>query len=251
MFDKIMKLEFFQRYRKWKNFTFWKKNVRRYKMDLAIKSLTERSFILSPELSVPLLKIRYLISNLMHRRIFKIEDSRTYKLHEFQDVQVEQREKIKDHLRNFASQILELMTNTCAASLTKFLEENGFPQDKNSKTAHSDTVYDDEEEVEVSITFTERAAMRTQCRRLHKFIQLIDFLIIGTHIDLAVNSIHFYLNQLSRPDKLKLFEVEIITKLQQQRLSFSPPIDDFKGTLDVCIFDSLREVTIATKAVDA
>jgi dynein heavy chain len=245
MFDKIMGLEFFQRYKKWKNFTFWKKNVRRHKMDLAQKSLNESSFILSPEFRTPLLKIRLFISNLMRHRLFKIEDKRTYKLHEFQDTQIEQRDFVKERISGFAAEVLQLMTKTCSASLTDFLELNGFPQDdKSRRSSSNNNAGVEDEDVDLSITFTERAAMRTQCRRLMKFIQLVDFLVIGAHVDLAVESIRFYLNQLCRSDELKLFEVEIISKTQQKRLLFSPPIDDFKGTLDVCVFDTLREVTV-------
>ena len=41
LYDGIMKLQFFQRYRKWKNFTVWKKNIRYYKMNLAKRKLDE------------------------------------------------------------------------------------------------------------------------------------------------------------------------------------------------------------------
>ena len=46
------------------------------------------------------------------------------------------------------------------------------------------------------ITFTERAAMRTQCRKLTKYIRLADFFVIDTFLALASTSTEGFLSHI-------------------------------------------------------
>ena len=87
LYDGIMKLQFFQRYRKWKNFTVWKKNIRYYKMNLAKRKLDENLFFLNAELSIPLMEIATIISRLNEYRLFHIAEGATSK-HELQHLHI-------------------------------------------------------------------------------------------------------------------------------------------------------------------
>ena len=244
LYDGIMKLHFFQRYRKWKNFTVWKKNIRYYKMNLAKRKLDENLFFLNAELSIPLMEIATIISRLNEYRLFHIAEGKTYKLDEFLEAQAEQRILLRGVLAKFAESVLNIMEETCSLSLKTFLEKSGFPQREPPSINQ-----DDCSEYICSITFTERASMRTQCWRLMRFIQLVDFLVLTAHVNVAVDSTVFYLKQLLRRD-LKLFEVQVRPNSAQTKLVFSPLIDDFKGTLDICIFDSLKEVSTPQRLLD-
>ena len=68
-FHKILKIRFFRRYRKWKNFTFWKKNVRNSKIQSAKRRLKKTLFILSDEFANPLLETTKYVNNFI--RLYK------------------------------------------------------------------------------------------------------------------------------------------------------------------------------------
>ena len=60
---------------------------------------------------------------------------------------------------------------------------------------------------------------------------------MGIHVSLSVDSTMSYLNRL-RQQNDTMFEISVLLKNSQ--LTFSPLPDDFRGTLDMYMFDSLR-----------
>ena len=128
--------------------------------------------------------------------------------------QAKQKEIIADRLRDYSDEVRHLVRNACETALRQFLDEHGFHGDSQvaggsavaatamgtagvGSTAefgssswglnHSTTVGDQRTQ-QRSVTFTERAAMRTQCRRLAKYIRVADFFVIDTYLGLALGS---------------------------------------------------------------
>ena len=60
----------------------------------------------------------------------------------------------------------------------------------------------DKDGVVTQISFTERAAMRTFCRKLAKFIRLADFFICNSFITIAIHSTHDLLSHMIRGQEL-------------------------------------------------
>ena len=236
-FHKIKNIRFFKIYRKWKNFTFWKKNVRNAKIQSAKKALNKHLFILSSEFAPTLLKISKYGSLLFRTSLLSIDlKDDTYTLTSFQDAQEEQRKIIHNGIAKFTEQVHTEMVSICETSLKTFLELNGFPQTGGPRN-DADSISDTSEDEEQAITFTERAAMRTQCRRLLRFIRMVDYIVMGVHVSLSVDSTISYLNRLRQQNDV-MFEINVLLKNTQ--LTFSPLPDEFKGTLDMYMFDSLR-----------
>ena len=234
--SQIKNIRFFKIYRKWKNFTFWKKNVRNAKIQSAKKALNKNLFKLSSEFAPTLLKISKYGVLLLRTNLLSIDlKDDTYTLSSFQDAQEEQRKVVHNGIEKFTEQVYTEMVSICKTSLKTFLELNGFPQtdERNDAGSISDTSEDEEQ----AITFTERAAMRTQCRRLMRFIRMVDYIVMGIHVSLSVDSTMSYLNRLRQQNDV-MFEINVLLKNSQ--LTFSPLPDEFRGTLDMYMFDSLR-----------
>ena len=57
---------------------------------------------------------------------------------------------------------------------------------------------EDQEENVITVSFTERAAMRTQCKKLVKFIRLIDFFTVHAYLKSARSSIVYLMNRIAK-----------------------------------------------------
>ncbi|GBG25533.1 Dynein heavy chain 6, axonemal [Hondaea fermentalgiana] len=196
LFSQINRIDFFRKYRIWKSFKDWKRNVRARKTNAAKASLTENLFILHPLLRTALLCLRTMCVNTASSRLFIIDSTRTYALEEFTETQHLQRELAREQLERFSDEVRQLVVATCDSALRNFLEESGFArqfsstasaEEKAAAAAAAAAAADSGRRIR-AITFTERAAMRTQCRKLTKYIRLVDFLVIDTFLTLAITS---------------------------------------------------------------
>ena len=216
----IMKIPFFRLYRKWKSLTTWRSAVRGKKIRSVRSSLKKRLFILDPVLRQSMLTIRLYVAKVSNYKLFRVDRNddkisggdatiAPLKLEEFQQRQIQQREEVRRSLEKFQNQVRKVVAQTCDASLDSFLVESGFGHgntevrsddsdeeyynNNNSNNSNNNNNSNNEhnqptEGMPQRITFTERATMRTQCRRLTRFIRLIDFTIVDTFLEIALHS---------------------------------------------------------------
>ena len=86
MFHKLRNIPFFKNYKKWKNFSLWKKLMRRCIMNNCSQILRKELFLLDKHLRDPIWKLRHLCLNLQKQEFFysgytepnKIEDFRGF-----------------------------------------------------------------------------------------------------------------------------------------------------------------------------
>lgn len=107
--------------------------------------------------------------------------------------QSRQKSKLQDLLQRFSERTIEIVRETCDESLKSFLLSCGF--------SRSETI--DDTGILTQISFTERAAMRTFCRKLAKFIRLADFLICNSYIGIAVHSTNDLLRHMIRGQEVR------------------------------------------------
>jgi dynein heavy chain len=169
LFNRIRSIPFFAKYNIWKNFTVWKKTVRGGKARIASKALTDGLFFLNPTLRISLMRLRRLCFEVSRWRLFEAAPSKTYNLEEFCDEQAVKRHHIASWLSQFSDDVRALVRGACDEVLDKFLADNGIKADH-------------------KMTFMERAALRTECRKLTKYIRLADFLVTDTLMALALDS---------------------------------------------------------------
>uniref|UniRef100_A0A4W3JW30 Dynein axonemal heavy chain 6 n=1 Tax=Callorhinchus milii TaxID=7868 RepID=A0A4W3JW30_CALMI len=182
----------FSRFRKWKAFTVWRKNVITMKINLCRKALQENLFILNPSLRPALLQIQNVCYHIGDLSLCKIEKGHTYTLHEFKRVQYEKLEEVID-LTNFREITKGIVSEACKTALT----EAGFTPDQlrdelkesDISLSYSNINIEAFGELPDQLNYTGQANKRSHCRRLTCFIRLADYLMVNIMHYLTVNSI--------------------------------------------------------------
>ena len=169
LFTLIRNIPFFAKYRLWKNFTVWKKNVRAEASGKCSAMLDTGLFFLNPTLRVSLMRLRRLCFEVSRWRLFEVNQEKTYTLDEFCEEQAVKRHHVTTWLAHFTDDVRALVRGACDEVLDKFLADNSIQADH-------------------KMTFMERAALRTECRKLTKYIRLADFLVTDTLLGLALDS---------------------------------------------------------------
>ncbi|KAI8850636.1 hypothetical protein BC829DRAFT_146293 [Chytridium lagenaria] len=222
LFHSLLQIPFFARYRVWKCFTLWRRTVLHSKILLSKKLLTKNLFTVHPILRTSLLSIRHLcVDILAQRRFINIHEQRCYYLDEFVK---EQKEWVEDTskkaLKEFHQSVMEIVEKAGK----ECLKERGFdvtlkdpePDEENEPTKKVPDIVDKidksllvdddfikmKRKMEVAaitaasmssqvqkLTFTEQAARRSECRRLQRFVKLVDYILINTLHMLTVESV--------------------------------------------------------------
>ena len=129
--------------------------------------------------------ICYKISNL---KLYHIDPRNVYTLTEFCEKQDKQKHHVNSRLAHFEEDVRALVCKACEVALKNFLKENGFNAGERTfnDMGGGESVRE--------ITFTERAAMRTQCRKLTRYIRLADFFVVDAFLALALGSAENFLD---------------------------------------------------------
>ena len=88
LYNMVTSIPFFQKYRKWKTFVTWKKNVSAAMMNACKASLQQNLFILNPLLRKSLIALRKLSYEVANFRLYHVDPRTTYTLDEFCEHQV-------------------------------------------------------------------------------------------------------------------------------------------------------------------
>ncbi|OAJ44270.1 hypothetical protein BDEG_27524 [Batrachochytrium dendrobatidis JEL423] len=212
LFHSLLRIPFFSHYRLWKCFTLWKRTVLHTKIQLIKKQLTKNLFILHPLLCKALLQIQSLNAEIIFKkRLFSIDEEQSYELREFVKKQKQCVDQISVvTLRTWNDQIKEIVEQASLACL----KEKGFDvqaaliaqaelksdtgvlsrKPTSGDVCNSNMVGKSCENINTTtglkkLSFTEQAARRTECRRLQRFVKLVDYSIIFTLQQLAIQSV--------------------------------------------------------------
>ena len=188
LFKQIMKIPFFKHYHQWKSFTSWKRSVVRDKMIAASSSLKDHYFIVHPILRPAFFSIQKEIQQLNSLKLFNLRGDSLYSLDEFSKENARHREKITKTLDDFITRVTEMVQVACEKTidtLSSFTVTDGAIQA--SPLEHLMSQYEKAQHRGVtnnfdngpSLTFTQRAANRTLCAKLVKFIKLVDACIVS------------------------------------------------------------------------
>eukprot|EP00842_Homolaphlyctis_polyrhiza_P002755 jgi/Hompol1/3480/HPOL_003262-RA len=209
LFHSLLRIAFFSRYRLWKCFTLWKRTVLHTKIQHAKKLLSKNLFLMHPVLRTALLKIQALNADIvLNKRLVSVDDQENLELSEFvrkQKLWVDEISVVV--LRSWGDQIRSIVEH---ASLT-CLKEKGFDvqsslitsmmagqlgealqkaaMESSSDPAGTRKSLESLAGGTKKLTFTEQAARRTECRRLQRFVKLVDYGIISTLQLLAIQSV--------------------------------------------------------------
>ena len=184
LYHTIIRIPFFAKYRRWKAFTEWRRGIRWRKLMRVRQYLKNQCFLLDAHLRDSLLSLQSLCVDASRSVLFRVDLKDTYTLSDFLDVQADSRENVEHMLQQLSSTVLALMRRTCGESLRHFLKRGGFtvPPMEEVEAAAADAT------MNADVTFTERASMRTHCRKLARLVRLADYFLLNTFRDLALSS---------------------------------------------------------------
>ena len=170
MFNKMREISFFAKYRTWKSFAVWKTNVKGANLADARDSLQSNLFIFIPALSDALMTIKKLCAEVTSLRLIKVSHEKTQTLAEFIESQYQLQATLTEQLSSFSINIHNTVRSACDQIVDEFLKANSIVADH-------------------KMTFMERASLRSECRKLTKFLKLTDFLVVDTLHDMALDSV--------------------------------------------------------------
>ena len=210
-FQKLIQIPTFARFRKWKAFSVWRKNVRTKKIQSHTKSLNDNLFILNPSLRPALQNVREMCHRISEMGLCKVEKNRTYTLQEFREAQFAQLHEVAERLQEFRELVKEVVRSACRTALLEagftpddyYIDQGTESPDLMGETGRESSFlmpssYDMDiyGEAPDKMTYTEQANKRAHCKRLTCFIRLADYLIVNTMHVLAVHSVLTLLNHL-------------------------------------------------------
>ncbi|XP_013769554.1 dynein heavy chain 6, axonemal [Pundamilia nyererei] len=163
---KLRCIPFFARYRLWKPFYVWHRNVRANKMTLARESLQKNLFIVIPNLSPALMDIRKMCCQLIETGFCHVKKKYAYTLQEFQDSKIKQLQEAYSDLKGFHELVKEETVYTCG----RYLMDAKARVEQEKKIASG---------TNMSFFFN----------HVIHFVRLVDYLVITTLHSCAVNAV--------------------------------------------------------------
>merc|ERR1712060_264081 len=192
-YRKIVKIPFFDLYQRWKLFSVWRSAMRNQRVQKCSKTLNAHLFSLDPTLCDSLLKCRTLCVRVSSWNLLEVNPMTVYQLEDFEETQRKvRRDRVKD-LDDVWMKIKEELLTSCTVSLDLFLKKNdfknGFANRKEEDTKEGEEGGEgDRENASGGMSYTERATTRTQCRKLTKFIRIVQYLFNDAIAQMVVHT---------------------------------------------------------------
>ena len=158
LFHKISRIRFFALYKRWKAFFTWKKGLRRNKIANAVEALKNSLFVLNPSLRRAHLGVREMSLGLNDMGMLNMKNGEIFQLEHFVETQNELHSGLRGKFEDLSAKVLSTVRIACDEVVDEFLKVN------NIVANHK-------------MTFMERAALRAECRRLTKYLRLIDIML--------------------------------------------------------------------------
>eukprot|EP01064_Diplonema_japonicum_P033482 TRINITY_DN6608_c3_g1_i1.p1 TRINITY_DN6608_c3_g1~~TRINITY_DN6608_c3_g1_i1.p1 ORF type:complete len:4220 (+),score=898.37 TRINITY_DN6608_c3_g1_i1:135-12794(+) len=203
VFREVLSIPFFSIYSRWKTFSSWRCHVRHTRIAAYKSYLDQNLFILNPDLSVSLLKVRKICQELQQLDLFApIAETRS--LEAFGEAQQRNRETQARHLDGKIKEIKDIIEIACKAAMTnssgnRMVEnteglEASVPGSPRAKKQNQDSLLNTPpnsslQEQPQRQTYIELSQRRAVCRRLTSFIRLCDYMVIDSLVKLALKSV--------------------------------------------------------------
>eukprot|EP00658_Telonema_sp_P-2_P007688 TRINITY_DN12860_c0_g3_i2.p1 TRINITY_DN12860_c0_g3~~TRINITY_DN12860_c0_g3_i2.p1 ORF type:complete len:536 (-),score=171.76 TRINITY_DN12860_c0_g3_i2:61-1668(-) len=203
LYARLKKIGFFQKYRRWKSYFCWRKQVCTNKMRAASSQLSDKLFFLSPILRSALLVTRRLCQEIEHNELHRVQTdpdtklpTQTYTLDAFIEEQMEQKREVQESLGLFSDQLVVIVSGACEQELDKkFPIETKPDETMGSKLTSlgpgmSGSMMPTSQGMGggAKMSYTEISTKRAECRKLTNFIRLCDYLVGDTLRELAYKS---------------------------------------------------------------
>ncbi len=126
LYVKMMDIPFFQQFRSWKAFYFWKKLINKMKAIKYSKVLNENLYTLNKRLCAALIELKRRCMETSNWALLKLDTKQTQTLIQFSEDQEAQRISVAESLARFGAEARRIISTACEQDLRQFLIENGF-----------------------------------------------------------------------------------------------------------------------------
>eukprot|EP01060_Flectonema_neradi_P004124 TRINITY_DN12705_c0_g1_i2.p1 TRINITY_DN12705_c0_g1~~TRINITY_DN12705_c0_g1_i2.p1 ORF type:complete len:4231 (+),score=761.72 TRINITY_DN12705_c0_g1_i2:111-12803(+) len=193
VFQKILQIGFFSKYRRWKAFYTWRKQVRRTRITAFKSFLEDNLFILNPDLSPPQLQVRKICQELLQLQLYApVQETKSLEM--YGELQTRNREVQAKRLDQKINQIREIIDAACKAAISSStppvvhnsVSEEGMDGEQNTQVAAPSQSAHTQPHKQ---TYIELSQKRAICRRLTSFIRLCDYMVVDALVKLAMKSV--------------------------------------------------------------
>ena len=140
------------------------------KVRASATTLRSTLFLFVPALRQALMRIKEHCCKIAALRLLDIDRAKVYELTQFVEAQHALQERLTVQLSHFSTDVHAIVRAACDDIVDQFLRQNKIVADH-------------------KMTFMERASLRSECRKLTRFLRLTDFIVVDTLQDLALDSV--------------------------------------------------------------
>lgn len=254
LYKKLLNINFFHKYKKWKHFALWKKLRRRNMMVDREQFLKRELFILDDNLRNCLLTVRTLSFKVTTWKIVSLQFDKICTISEFDEDQGRQRERTAAQLSQLEDSIKQLVGKACSDSMSQFIQEKRTNVDEDadveSKRGEPFLIGDASRK---KMTYTQEAITRQHHKRLVKFIRLCDYQIVDWKFNLSIQStedvlvaiVHDYTKKENkaggyRQQNQPLFK--IYCSIKEMLLNFEPEAEEVERQVGESIIKGISVV---------
>jgi dynein heavy chain len=203
IFHAIFEIPFFQKFRRWKTFYYWKRHVRTTTVQKYKDFLEDNLYILDSNLCPRLLQVRKLCLDVREVPMYRSKHQ-TETLEKYVQIQSNQRDKSLRELKRMHEEIQDLVLDACRASMKP---QEAEPVDEDEEMADAELLSQAKggslsgpksgvgkgrnfhpaallsmhpQDEPFVPTYTELSQKRAECRRLTNFIRLADYMLIDS-----------------------------------------------------------------------
>ena len=194
VFNKILSIPFFSKYRRWKTFYTWRNHVRRTRIMQYKEFLEENLFILNTDLSPPQLEVRRICQELQSFELFSLV-AETKTLDQFGELQNVNRELQARRLDEKIMEVRDIIDAACKAAMASSsapvvtqAANEATPESPAKSRTKSNTTAEDQRAPQRQ-TYIELSQKRAVCRRLTSFIRLCDYMVVDALVKLSMKSV--------------------------------------------------------------
>ena len=234
----LIKIQLFAKFKIWKAFSTWRKNVRRDILHARSKKLQENLFILNNDLSPALLTVSKECHAICEtQELCCWQMSKIYSKQAFLDEQYQQMSRVSFTLAKFREAIKFFVIKACQRVLLRnmFIPDEVFRVTQLELTGVSEEVINlyetglqkqeycgplEERTAPLDVidksSYTEQASKRDICHRLSRFVRLTDYMILSSLHGLSFNSLNNLLGMLNDCVKLAFTPKDLMAELTEK-----------------------------------
>lgn len=169
LFYDLKNIFFFSKFRLFKNFYLWRNILRREKISKAKSRLASNLFFLNSGLRKTCFNVRDLLVEIGQTCLFDCSIFSTLLLDDFRRLQDTHQQKVEQEIEAFTSTVKISIKSACEDVLAAFFVAHSIHQQQ-------------------QMSYMERSFFRKQCRKLARYILLMDFMISDALCELAIES---------------------------------------------------------------